>query len=62
VPVLIPIAYIFIRICLVLQKKQKGGPGEEKKRTALDERDTGQINVASLSMAFEASLNAVIFC
>jgi hypothetical protein len=32
-----------------------------KKRTALDERDTGRINVASLSMAFEASLNTVVF-
>ena len=63
VPVLIPLAYIFIRICLVLRKKLKGrSRRRSKKRTALDERDTGRINVASLSMAFETSLNDVVFC
>jgi hypothetical protein len=33
-----------------------------EKGTALNERDTGRIIVASLSMAFAASLNAVVFC
>jgi hypothetical protein len=45
-----------------LWKNQKGQfRRRTKKGTALDERDPRQINVASLSMAFEASLNAVVF-
>jgi hypothetical protein len=44
------------------QENQKGQfRRRTKKGTALDERDPRQINVASLSMAFEASLNAVVF-
>jgi hypothetical protein len=44
------------------QENQKGQfRRRTKKGTALDERDPRRINVASLSMAFEASLNAVVF-
>ncbi len=47
------------------QAKQENQKGQfrrrTKKGTALDERDPRQINVDSLSMAFEASLNAVVF-
>jgi hypothetical protein len=44
------------------QENQKGQfRRRTKKGTTLDERDPRQINAASLSMAFEASLNAVVF-
>jgi hypothetical protein len=44
------------------QENQKGQfRRRTKKGTALDERDPRQINVAFLSMAFEASLNAAVF-
>jgi hypothetical protein len=45
----------------IAEKAKRAVQEKIKKRTALDERDTGRINVASLSMAFEASLNAVVF-
>jgi hypothetical protein len=47
---------------VVLRKKRKGQFRKStEKGTALNERDTARIYVASLSMAFEASLNAVVF-
>jgi hypothetical protein len=44
-----------------VEKAKRAVQEKIKKRTALNERDPRQINVASLSMAFEASLNAVVF-
>ena len=46
---------------IMLEKSKGQFRRKTEKRTALDERDTGRINVVSLSMAFEASLNAVVF-
>ena len=61
-PVLRVLAYIFTRICLLLWKKQKGRFRKINKiGTALGERDPKKINVASLSMAFEASLESRYF-
>jgi hypothetical protein len=45
----------------IVEKAKRTVQEKIKRRTALDERDPRRINVASLSMAFEASLNAVVF-
>ncbi len=53
--------YFYTGLVGIAEKAKRAVQEKIKKRTALDERDTGRINVASLSMAFEASLNAVVF-
>ncbi len=61
-PVLMGLVYIFYTdLPGIAEKAKRAVPEKNKKRTTLNERGPRQINVASLSMAFEASLNAVVF-